>query len=162
MFQLAALLSASLLAAPPPPPPPAANDPAIIAVADAYVAAVLKGDAPAIADLYTEDAMEMPPNAAAVKGRAALSEYYKKQMAEAKFSAFTLKHVETRAAGDVGYDVGTYSQTLTPAGAPAPVNDTGKYIVLVKKAGGKWRVAYVVYNSDLPPPPAPASAEHHH
>jgi len=162
MFHLVALLSASLLAAPP-PPPPAANDPGITAVADAYVAAVLKGDTAAILDLYTEDAMEMPPNAAPVKGRAALTEYYKKQMAGAKFSAFTLKHVETRSAGDVGYDVGTYNQTLTPTGAPAPVNDAGKYIVVAKKAGGKWRVAYVCYNSDLPaPPPASASAEHHH
>ena len=161
MFQLIALLSGSLLAAPP-PPPPAANDPAIIAVADAYVAAVLKGDTAGIVNLYTDDAIEMPPNAAAVKGRAALSEFYKKQMADVKFSAFTLNHLESRAAGDVGYDVGTYSQTLTPTGAPAPVNDTGKYIVVVKKGGGKWRVAYVVYNSDLPAPPPPASAEHHH
>jgi uncharacterized protein (TIGR02246 family) len=159
MLHLAALLSASLLAAPPPPPPPA-NDPAIVAVADAYVAAVLKNDTAAVVDLYTDDAIEMPPNAAAVKGRAALSEFYKKQMAGAKFSAFTLNHVESRSAGDFGYDVGTYQQTLTPTGAPAPVNDTGKYIVVVKKTGGKWRVAYVVYNSDLPPPPP--SAEHHH
>jgi uncharacterized protein (TIGR02246 family) len=160
MFHLVALLSASLLAAPPPPPPPA-NDPAIMAVADAYVAAVLKGDPAGLADLYTEDAMEMPPNAASVKGRAAINEYYKKQFAGAKFSAFTLNHVETRGAGDVGYDVGTYRQTLTPTGAPAPVNDTGKYIVVVKRGGGKWRVAYACYNSDLPAPPPPASAEHH-
>jgi uncharacterized protein (TIGR02246 family) len=160
MFHLVALISASLLAAPP-PPPPAANDPAIMAVADAYVAAVLKGDAAAIAALYTDDAMEMPPNAAAVKGRPAIDEFQKKQVAGAKFSAFTLNHVETRAAGDVGYDVGTYNQTLTPTGAPGPINDTGKYIVLVKKVGGKWRVAYVCYNSDNPPPPT-ASAEHHH
>jgi uncharacterized protein (TIGR02246 family) len=160
MFQLVALLSGSLLAAPP-PPPPAANDPAIMAVADAYVAAVLKGDAAAIAALYTDDAMEMPPNAAPVKGRAAITEFQKKNVANAKFSAFTLNHVETRAAGDVGYDIGTYSQTLTPTGAPGPINDTGKYIVVVKKGGGKWRVAYVCYNSDNPPPPT-ASAEHHH
>ncbi|HYK40898.1 MAG TPA: nuclear transport factor 2 family protein [Thermoanaerobaculia bacterium] len=161
MFHLVALLSTSLLAAPP-PPPPAANDPAIVAVADAYVAAVLKNDTAAVVNLYTDDAMEMPPNAAAVKGRAALGEFYKKQMSGAKFSAFTLTHIESRSAGDFGYDVGTYQQTLTPTGAPAPVNDTGKYIVIVKKSGGKWRVAYVAYNSDLPPNPAMASSEHHH
>jgi uncharacterized protein (TIGR02246 family) len=161
MFHLVALLSTSLLAAPPPPPPPA-NDPAIIAVADTYVAAVLKGDAAAITDLYTEDAMDMPPNAATVKGRAAIGEFYKKQMSGAKFSAFTLKHLETRSAGDVGYDVGSYDQTLTPTGAPAPVHDTGKYLVVVKRVGGKWKVAHAIYNSDLPPPPAAASAEHHH
>ena len=52
MFHLVALLSTSLLASPP-PPPPAANDPAIIAVADAYVAAVLKNDTAAVLSLYT-------------------------------------------------------------------------------------------------------------
>ncbi|MDQ6893776.1 MAG: nuclear transport factor 2 family protein [Acidobacteriota bacterium] len=160
MFHLVALLSTSLLAAPPPPPP--ANDPAIMALADTYVAAVLKGDPAGLADLYTEDAMEGPPNAASIKGRAAINEYYKKQFAGAKVSSFTLNHVETRAAGDVGYDVGTYRQTLTPTGATAPVNDSGKYIVVAKKGGGKWRVAYVVYNSDNPAPAPAASAEHHH
>ena len=36
-------------------------DPGIRAVADAYVKASLAGDAKAIAALYTEDAVEMPP-----------------------------------------------------------------------------------------------------
>jgi hypothetical protein len=45
---------------------------AIKQVADAYVKATLAGDAKAIAALYTEDAVEMPPNVPSVKGRAAI------------------------------------------------------------------------------------------
>src|SRR5918992_879718 len=56
-------------------------DAAIRAVADAYVKATLAADAKAIADLYTDDAVEMPPNHPVVKGRAAIQQYYEKQFA---------------------------------------------------------------------------------
>jgi len=161
MWSLAsfALLSASLLAAP--PPAAAGKDPGVIAVADAYTAAVLKGDTAAIAALYTDDAIEMPPNAAAVKGKAAIEQLYKKQFSGGKISAFSLTHVDSRSSGDMGYDVGTYTQTMTPTGGTSSFQDTGKYIVLVVKSGGKWRVRYVCYNSDNPPPPAPPASHTH-
>ena len=34
------------------------------------------------------------------------------------------------------------------------MNDTGKYTVVLKRVGGAWKVAYAIYNSDLPPPAA--------
>jgi uncharacterized protein (TIGR02246 family) len=130
---------------------PAQADAAIVAVADAYVKASLARDAKAVAALYTEDAVEMPPHEPAVKGRAAIEAYYQKQFSDPKMTAsnFTLAHVETVSSGDVGYDVGTYRQTLTsPSG---PIEDTGKYTVILKRAGGAWKVAYAIYNSDRPP-----------
>jgi uncharacterized protein (TIGR02246 family) len=127
-------------------------DAAIRAIADDYVKASLAGDAKAIAALYTEDAVEMPPNAPAVKGRVAIEQYYAKVLKSAKLSVFTLNHLETRAVGDTGYDVGTYQQTVTPTGGAA-MDDTGKYAVILKRSGGAWRVAYAIYNSDRPAPP---------
>ena len=109
---------------------------AIQAIADAYVKASLKGDAKAIAALYTEDAVEMPPNAPMVKGRAAIEQYYVKQFVSGmKLTTFSLKHIETHASGDVGYDVGTYQQDMTPPKA-ASVSETGKYTVILKRTGG--------------------------
>ena len=35
------------------------------------------------------------------------------------------------------------------------MKDTGKYVVILKRTGGSWKVAYAIYNSDLPPPPPP-------
>ena len=158
MIHLAAVLSASLLAAP--PPPAMAKDPSITAVADAYVAATLKGDAAAIMALYTDDPTEMPPNVAPVKGRQALEAYYKKQFEQGKPTAFALEHLESRSSGDIGYDIGTYRQSMTMNGNS--MNDTGKYIVVLHKTGGKWKVAYAIYNSDNPPPPMAGAQEHHH
>ena len=57
---------------------PKAQSPAagaeIAKVSDAYVKASLAADAKAIAALYTEDAVEMPPNQPMVKGRAAIEQ----------------------------------------------------------------------------------------
>ena len=129
----------------------AAGDLAIRQVADAYVKASLAGDAKAIAALYTEDAVEMPPNAPSVKGRAAIEQYYTKLMSGGmKISTFTLTHTESHATGDAGYDVGTYQQSMTAAGA-TPMSETGKYVVILKRSGGAWKVAYAIYNSDQAP-----------
>ena len=97
--------------------------------------------------------VEVPPNRAMVKGRAALLKYYEEQFAAAKVNKFSIQHLESHSSGDTGYDVGTYSQTLTPTKAAA-VNDTGKYTVILKRVGSAWKVAYAIYNSDLPPPAA--------
>ena len=129
-----------------------ASDPAIAAVADRYVKATLAGDAKAIAALYTDDAVEMPPNTPAVKGRAAIQQLYEMNFKAAKISDFSLTHVESRSSGDTGYDIGTFRQTVTPTGGTA-MKDTGKYTVILKRTGGSWKVAYAIYNSDLPPPP---------
>jgi uncharacterized protein (TIGR02246 family) len=122
-------------------------DAAIRAVADAYVNATLAADAKAIADLYTDDAIEMPPNLPLVKGRAAIQQYYEKQFAAGKIARFSLTHLETRAIGDTGYDVGTYQQNITPA-TGAAIDDSGKFTVILKRTGGRWKVAYAIYNSD--------------
>ena len=131
--------------------PAAGGDAAIRAVADQYVKATLAGDAKAIAALYTDDAVEMPPNAPLIKGKAAVEQYYVQQFAAGKISKFSLTHLETRATGDSGYDIGTFTQTIGPAKG-APMNDSGKYVVILKRVGGAWKVSNAIYNSDNPPP----------
>jgi uncharacterized protein (TIGR02246 family) len=116
-------------------------------ITDAYVKASLAADVKAIAALYTDDAVEMPPNQPMVKGRAAIEQYYTKQFGgTARLQSFTLTHIESKASGDIGYDVGTYRQTITDG--QHPMNDTGKYTVVIKRTGGTWKVAYAIYNSD--------------
>ena len=126
---------------------------AIKQVADAYVKATLAGDAKAIAALYTEDAVEMPPNVPSVKGRAAIEQYYMKLFSgDTKVGQFALTHLESRAVGDTGYDVGTYKQSMNPPGQTTASSDTGKYVVILRRSQGAWKVAYAIYNSDQAPP----------
>ena len=139
-------------------PSPGAQSPGAVPelakVTDAYVKASLAADAKAIAALYTDDAVEMPPNQSMVKGRAAIEQYYTKQFGgSAKLQSFVLTKIESNASGDIGYEVGTYRQTITDG--QHPMNDTGKYTVVMKRTGGVWKVAYAIYNSDTPPTAMP-------
>ena len=126
---------------------------AIRQVTDAYVKATLAGDAKAIAALYTEDAVEMPPNEPPVKGRAAIEQYYTKSFSgDRKVGQLTITHLESRATGDAGYDVGTYQQSMNPPGQTVATSDTGKYVAILRRSQGAWKVAYAIYNSDQAPP----------
>jgi uncharacterized protein (TIGR02246 family) len=125
---------------------------AIKQVADAYVKAVLAGDAKTVAALYTDDAVEMPPNEPSLKGRAAIEQYYTKLFSgPAKVGQLTLTHLEARAIGDAGYDVGTYQQSMNPPGQTTATTDTGRYVIILKRSQGAWKVAYAIYNSDQAP-----------
>ena len=129
-------------------------DQAIVKIADAYVKASLAGDVKAIVALYTDDAVEMPPNQPPVKGKPAIEQYYVKEMAAAKLTAFKVAHLEAVASGDVGYDVGTYTQTVTTKDGTKH-NSSGKYTVILKRRGSDWKVQYAIYNADQQPPAMP-------
>jgi ketosteroid isomerase-like protein len=68
--------------------------------------------------------------------------------------AFALTFEPTRIAvaqaGDVAYDIGTYS--LAFDGGQGPVRDRGKYVVVWRKVSGDWKVAADIFNSDGPVP----------
>jgi len=118
-----------------------------------FEAAANRGDAAAVAALYTEDAVVMPSNTAAVKGRAAIQEFFKGMFAQ---GARNLKLVQTTTvgSGSNGYEMGTYEFDIGPASASG--HDKGKYIVGLRRAAdGRWLIAHDIFNSDLPcPPPA--------
>jgi len=51
-------------------------------------------------------------------------------------------------SGDVGYEEGTYSLR----GEGGKVLDQGKYIVLLKRDGSRWKYFRDCWNSNLPSP----------
>jgi uncharacterized protein (TIGR02246 family) len=122
-------------------------DPGISQVVEAYAAAMLAGDAAAAAALYRDDAIEMPPGKPPVRGRAAIEAYYRELFSGCRFVEFNFKNEQAQASGEVGYVVGVSRVSLTPAGGP-PVHEAGKYLVVLKRSGGAWRVAYAIHNAD--------------
>jgi uncharacterized protein (TIGR02246 family) len=138
---------------------PGSAETAIRDAAKAFVAAANAKDAAGIGALYAEDAVLMPPNQEMVRGRAAIQAYWQGVIdAGAKDVSLTTTHVSS--SGNVGYEAGTYQFTIAAPGAQ-PVTDRGKYLVgLRREADGKWRLAYDVFNSDLPCPPAAPAAHH--
>jgi uncharacterized protein (TIGR02246 family) len=126
---------------------------AIGKVRAAYEKAAAAQDAAAMAKLFTADGVEMPPNAPAAKGRAAIEAYHKAFAQQFMNHGITITASDTKVTGDTAYDIGTYKQTLMPMKGGGMMDDKGKYIVLLKKdASGNWAITHAMYNSDMPLP----------
>ena len=136
----------------PPSLPARATDPAIVKVADGFLAAVLASDAHAVAATYREDAVEMPNGERPVAGRTAIEERYRQLFNAARFTNFKFSHIESTTRGDLAYDVGTYEMRLACQDGRV-INDAGKYLVLMKRTDGAWKATYAIYNTDTMPAP---------
>jgi uncharacterized protein (TIGR02246 family) len=133
-------------------------DPSVVKGANNYLKAVLAGDPSAVAAVYREDAVLMPADRPLLRGCAAIENYYRECFkSPAKITIFTFTHLESPTVGDTAYDVGTYKQTLS-MGSGVTLNDTGKYSVILKRSGGEWKIAYLIYNSDFPPKAPPSAS----
>ena len=133
------------------------DEAAIAKVRSAYEKAAGTQDGAAIAKLYAADGVEMPPNAPAAKGRAAIEAFHKAFGKQFMMHGMTITPTETKVHGDYAYDIGTYKQALMPMNGGAVIDDHGKYVVLLKKdASGNWLVSHAIYNSDVPLPVPPA------
>jgi uncharacterized protein (TIGR02246 family) len=114
-----------------------------------YAKSVNAQDSKGAAALYADDAIVLVPNHAAVEGRAAIQAWME---TPPPVSNFQMQSLETEGQGDLAYDRGTYSVTMTPAGA-GPIEDHGKYLTIFRKqADGSWKVVRDIWNSDLPVP----------
>jgi len=133
------------------------SDADIAAISDlgsSYASANIAGDADAVAALYTEDAIEMPPNEPATQGRAGIRERYASYFAlDAETIEFTVTPVEIDGMADLAFDRGTWTWTGIPPGMTESTTDTGKYLGIVRRqADGSWLWTAVIWNSDLPLP----------
>lgn len=131
-----------------------ADTAAIAKTRSAFEKAAAAQDASALAKLFTADGTEMPPNAPAAKGRAAIEAYHKAFAQQFMNHGMTLTATDTKVVGDTAYEAGTYKQTLMPMKGGGMFDDKGKYLVVLKKDASGWLLAYAMYNSDNPPPAA--------
>jgi uncharacterized protein (TIGR02246 family) len=132
------------------------DEAAIAKIRSAYQAAGAAQDAAALAKLYAADGEEMPPNAPAVKGRAAIEKYHKDFATQFMVHGLTVTSAGTHVSGNWASDAGTYKQQLMSQKTGAVIDDRGKYVVVLRKDGGNWSIVHLIYNSDLPPPAPPA------
>ena len=129
---------------------------AIAKVRTAYQAAANKQSPAEIAKLFAADGVEMPPNAPAASGRAAIEAFHKGFAKQWMQHGITVTSTSTKVMGDTAYDIGTYKQQIMSNANGSVVDDKGKYVVLFKKDGaGNWLISHAIYNSDNPPPPPP-------
>ena len=105
------------------------------------------------AGLFLQDGVVYPPNQPAVKGREAIRAWL---ATFPPITEFKLHHVKVDGCEDLAYALGIYTMTIAPPGAPAPVQDSGKFVSVVRRqADGRWLLAVDMFNSDLPAAPPP-------
>ncbi len=104
-------------------------------------------NAAGVAELYTEDAVLLPPGAARLDGREAIQQFWQ-GMLDAGVRDISLTTQEVEDAGDSAVEVGTISATA-PGDGDARVALTGKYIVVYRRdGGGNWRLHRDIWNFD--------------
>jgi uncharacterized protein (TIGR02246 family) len=131
-----------------------ADETAIRAQTAGWEKAYNGGDAKAVAAQYAEDALLLPPGASVVSGRAAILAFFTKDIADTKAAGAVFvvnPKTDVGVAGNMGWESGTYKVTVKGA-----VVETGKFLSVSRKKGGKWLYIRDTWNADSPPaPPAP-------
>ncbi len=110
--------------------------------------AIARGDAQAIAKLYTEDAILLPERGEMVKGRQAIGEFWKTAM-DGGVKSVTVTTLDVGGSGDLAHEVGTVLLTLQAEGRP-PATASAKYVVVWKREADGWKIHRDIWND--PPP----------
>jgi len=158
LLLLAIGLSALTACAPAPAPAPvvdtAAEEAKLKADALIWFDHYNKGDADAVANLYAEDAILMPPAAPKAIGRPAIRAFIATDSAATKAAGLTLKNESVTGSGIVG-ETGWISGTFAVVDAKGATVDTGKYLSVHHRTNGAWLYIRDIWNSDAPAPPPP-------
>jgi uncharacterized protein (TIGR02246 family) len=132
--------------------PGSADEAAIRAQSRDWEKAYNAGDPKAVAALYAEDALLLPPGSPGARGRAAILEYFTKDIAGSRAAGevFVVNpRTDVGVSGDQGWESGTYQVTVKGA-----VAETGKFLSVSRKKDGKWLYIRDTWNADAPPAPA--------
>ena len=108
------------------------------------------GDASFFERVSAEDVVVMPPGMPAVSGRAATVAFMRAFLGQFDLRIQYVSE-EIRVHGDLGFDRGTYSQTLTPKGVSQANRESWKYLwIYSRRSDGPWEFSRVIWNASEP------------
>jgi ketosteroid isomerase-like protein len=115
-------------------------------VTTALASAFTRGDPEACAALYSDDAAILSEDAPVVRGKAAISAFFKDQVA--RDILFATDSDVSLVQGDLAMDQGTYRVRDTKRGVDV---EYGEYLNVWRLQAGKWRVFRSMYNVTMAP-----------
>jgi len=119
---------------------------AIEAANELFMATFNRGDAAALADLYTENGQLLPAGSDFVTGKEAIRNFWQAIM-DMGIKSAALETIEVEGHGDTAIDEGKY----TLRGESGSVLDRGKYLVIWKQQAGQWKLHRDIWTSSLSP-----------
>ncbi len=108
----------------------------------AFIAALLKGDASAAAQLYTADAQVIAPGAPVASGRSAIAAAWQSTI-DTGVKDLTLETAEVESAGDLAYETGVVQLAYKDGRVLR-----ARYVVVWKREGGQWKLHRDIWNSE--------------
>jgi ketosteroid isomerase-like protein len=133
--------------------PPGGGAAAVAAASIAWKQTFNAGEPAAVTALYAEDAILSAPGMPAVKGRAAIGQYFVKTAAEFAAAGLTVADTplgEAVASGDLGYQWKTY----TISDHSGAVVGSGQLLTLFRRTAGRWLIIADTWNPDGATPQA--------
>ena len=125
----------------------AGSNGSIAAAVDAYAAALVTGDAAAIAGAFAEDGELLLPGQPAVHGRAALITFLAPLTAAARVESVTMTIERQQLHGTVAEVWGRYRQRAGPPGGAAKAYG-GRYVGDWARIDGQWRIVRLLMQPD--------------
>jgi uncharacterized protein (TIGR02246 family) len=108
-----------------------------------------QGNAAIVAELYTDDAVLLPPNFDAIKGKKGIEAFWAGGM-QMGIKGVVLNSVDFMIMGDNVCEIGKYNLMIQPEGQEA-MEDQGKYLVIWRQASeGVWKLHIDIWNSSKP------------
>lgn len=109
--------------------------------------AFARGDADALAAMYTTDAILFPPKEDMLRGNAAIGQFWKKAH-EGGVASVKLTTIDVERTDDVAVETGKVELTIETEGKP-DTTVAEKYVVVWKHGDGTWKLHRDIWN-DLP------------
>ena len=126
----------------------------IRSLATSYAQAYMAKDVDAVAAVFTNDAVQMPPDVPAQVGIAAIRSFYEDAFGAATdMGEFTVTPVEIAGMDGLAYDRATWSWTGVMPGMTEAITMTGKYVAILRRQeDGAWLWTATIWNGDQPLP----------
>ena len=123
------------------------------AIGDALAKAMLEDDVDTMLGMYVEDAISLLNFGPRMDGKEAFRKSHDEMAAAGmKILSFTNEPTDVWEAGNQVIEIGKYTISLEMPGAPAAIDDVGKYMtVYVRQADGSLKIKAETWNTDMNP-----------
>jgi len=100
-----------------------------------------------LVELYGPDAIVMRPNVPPIRGTSAIREFFVAVL-DAGLGEVELEPLRTEFVGDVAYEAGR-CKMLVPVAMGKRREERGKYLMVMTRQAGEWKVASDCWSSDI-------------
>ena len=123
---------------------------AVLKVVEMMIAAEVRQDADAAVSFCTNDVIVQPPDMPQIKGAQALHDLYTGFMFKLDYESFNSGSTETvvSPSGDMAYNTGW--NLFVFKGSEGNIEVKGKYLAVMRKIDGEWKIAAIAFNNDQP------------